>query len=189
MSDAAYIEKTLAGDQSAFRVLVEKHQGMVYTIALRILKDKEDAEEVAQDTFVKAYQKLDSFKGGSKFSTWLYSIVYNTSISRTRKKRMDIQEVDNLADNAQLATSNNELLMELGRNEQQKFLQMALAALPSVDAAVLSMYYLEEQNVEEVSEATGLSRSNVKVKLHRGRQRLQVELEKLLHGEAQNLVS
>lgn len=188
MSDAAFIEKTLAGDQSAFRILVERHQGMVYTIALRILKDKEDAEEVAQDTFVKAYQKLETFQGGSKFSTWLYSIVYNTAISRTRKKRLAMQDVKDLGDHAQLATSNKEQLTEMGRGEQRKYLELAMAELPGTDAAVISLYYLEEQSVEEVGEATGLSKSNVKVKLHRGRQRLQVELERLLKSEARTLV-
>jgi RNA polymerase sigma-70 factor (ECF subfamily) len=188
VSDALYIQKTLDGDQEAFRFLVEKYQNMVFTVALRIVKHREDAEEVAQDTFIKAYQKLNTFQGGSKLSTWLYSIAYNTAISRTRKKTYDEQDIDDLGDHAAIATSNSEQLNALNQDEQKRYLTQALAKLPEQDAAVLTLYYLEEQSVEEVSDITGLSRSNVKVKLHRSRQKLQIELEKLLRGELKTMI-
>ena len=188
MSDALYIERTLDGDDEAFRSLVEKYQDLVFTVVIRILKNRNDAEEVAQDSFVKAYQKLSTFKGGSKFSTWLYSIAYNTAISRTRKKELETHEIEDIGDTLEIATSNQEQLNSLSHDEQKRFLNDALSNMPTLDASILSLYYLKEQSVEEVSEITGLSRSNVKVKLHRSRQRLQVELEYLLKSEAKTLM-
>jgi len=188
VSDALNIERTLNGDDEAFRSLVEKYQDLVFTVVLRIVRNRNDAEEVAQDSFVKAYQKLSTFKGGSKFSTWLYSIAYNTAISRTRKKRIETQEIEDLGDTLEIATSNQEQLNSLSHDEQKKYLGKALSNMPEQDASVLSLYYLEEQSVEEVSEITGLSRSNVKVKLHRSRQRLQIEMERLLKSEARTLI-
>ena len=88
----------------------------------------------------------------------------------------------------EIATSNQEQLNSLSHDEQKRFLNEALSNMPTQDASVLSLYYLEEQSVEEVSEITGLSRSNVKVKLHRSRQRLQIELEYLLKSEAKTLI-
>jgi RNA polymerase sigma-70 factor (ECF subfamily) len=92
--DAYYIEAVRKGNLAAFSVLVEKYQNMVYTLALKLLKKPEEAEEMAQDTFVKAYQKLYSYEGKSKFSTWLYSITYNACISELRKRRIEFKSLD-----------------------------------------------------------------------------------------------
>ena len=86
--DKDYIERVLGGDVNAFTYLVDEYKGMVYTIALRMLKNSEDAEELAQDIFVKAFNSLKNFKFESKFSTWLYRITYNGAISRLRKNRL-----------------------------------------------------------------------------------------------------
>ena len=89
MEDHILIEKVLAGDSNAFSGLIDRYKDMVYTLAIRIVKNNEDAEEVAQDSFIKAFEKLDSFKGSSKFSTWLYTIVYRTALTKVRKKKVD----------------------------------------------------------------------------------------------------
>src|ERR1700760_2650842 len=94
LSDAELIGQTLAGSQSAYAELVKRHQRFVFTLALRFAKTREDAEEIAQDCFIKAYRSLDSFQGQSKFSTWLYSIVYTTSMTFLRKKRVDTDSID-----------------------------------------------------------------------------------------------
>ena len=92
--DQICIEKILQGDTSSFSFLVESYKDMAYTIAMKIVRNAEDAEEVAQDSFVKAYQQLQSFKGNSKFSTWLYTIVYRTAISKIRKKKLEVTDID-----------------------------------------------------------------------------------------------
>ncbi len=93
-SDSFYIDQVLKGDTKSFAYLIDKHKDMVYTVALRIIRNREDAEELAQDVFVKAFQSIDKFKKESKFSTWLYRIAYNTSISKVRKKKMETSDLD-----------------------------------------------------------------------------------------------
>jgi len=88
--DKFYIEKVLKGDTTAYADIVNKHKEMVFTIAVKILRNREDAEEIAQDAFVKAFQALPGFKGEARFSTWLYRIVYNAAISQSRKRNMNL---------------------------------------------------------------------------------------------------
>src|ERR1700759_1252992 len=94
LSDTELIEQTLAGNQAAYADLVKRHQRFVFTLAIRFCKSREDAEEVAQDCFIKAYRSLASFQGQAKFSTWLYSIVYTTAMTFLRKKRIDTDSID-----------------------------------------------------------------------------------------------
>src|ERR1700760_1821453 len=94
LSDIELIKQTLSGNQAAYADLVKRHQRFVFTLALRFAKNREDAEEIAQDCFIKAYRSLGSFQQQSKFSTWLYSIVYTTSMTSLRKKRVDTDSID-----------------------------------------------------------------------------------------------
>ena len=103
LSDSILIDQTLAGNQFAYADLIRRHQRFVFTLALRFVKNRQDAEEVAQDCFVKAYKSLGSFQGQSKFSTWLYSIVYTTAMSSLRKKQLDTSSIDDENNALQIA--------------------------------------------------------------------------------------
>ena len=170
--DNFYIEKILSGDTSAYSHLVNRHKDMVFTIAVRILKNREDAEEIAQDAFIKAYNSLSNFKQKSKYSTWLYSIVYNAAISRTRKKQLEVQAIDDRIienytfDEIQLGEK------EIDAEEQKKFINKAIDELPETESILITLYYKEEHSIDQVSEIIGLSSSNVKVRLHRIRKKL-----------------
>lgn len=141
---------------------------MAYTVAMRVLRHREEAEEVTQDAFVKAYQNLQGYQGGSKFSTWLFSITYRTAISKLRARRAETSDLENVPESfaASVDGSNSEV------RDRRAALEHALGQLAPEDAAVVSLFYLHEQNVEEIVTATGLSASNVKVKLHRSRKKL-----------------
>src|SRR6187399_2591442 len=95
LGDNEIISRVLKGEQNAYAELVNRYQAYVFTLTLRMIKSREDAEEVAQDVFIKAYKYLADFKGASKFTTWLYTIVNNTCISFLRKKKLDIHSLDN----------------------------------------------------------------------------------------------
>ena len=95
LDDNHYIDRILSGDVAAYAMLVAKHKNLVFSIALKILNNREDAEEVAQDCFLKVFQALKTFEKKSKFSTWMYRIVYNAAISKTRKKKLDVVPMDN----------------------------------------------------------------------------------------------
>lgn len=181
---APLIARILAGDSRAYGELVRHYQHMVYTVCHRVLRNAQDAEEAAQDSFVKAYQHLGGFGGSSKFSTWLFSIAYRTAVSHGRRKRTDGESVDGLLRHpvAEHGTSSGR------RIELREQLDRALAQLPTEDASILSFFYLEDLSVEEIVTVTGLGASNVKVKLHRGRKKLLEALERQLGAEARDLL-
>ncbi|HKR03844.1 MAG TPA: sigma-70 family RNA polymerase sigma factor [Bacteroidia bacterium] len=186
--DNFYIDKILKGDDASFALLVDKHKTMAYNIAFRILKSREDAEEIAQDSFLKAYHSLKEFKRESKFSTWLYRIIYNNSISRIRKKKLDTHSYNDEEFEWMEPAETARELDKLHHLEQKKYVNEALDKLPGEDATVISLFYMNESSVEEISEVTGLSQSNVKVKLHRSRKKLYDELHLLLKEELNEIV-
>ena len=94
-TDTEIISRVLNGEQQAYALLVERYQNYVFTLCLRLIENREDAEEVAQDIFVKAYRSLADFRGDAKFSTWLYTIVRTSSITFLRKKKLVVVSLDN----------------------------------------------------------------------------------------------
>ena len=186
--DRYYIERVLRDDINAFSYLVDRHKGMVYTIALRMLKNSEDAEELAQDTFVKAFNSLKEFKFESKFSTWLYRITYNGAISKLRKKQIEVYDVDDISLPESEVISSYNAINELTKNEQKKYINLAIEQLKEDDSLMITMYYLSENSIEEISEVTDLTLSNVKVKLHRARKRFYDELKLILKDEVKAIL-
>ena len=182
-NDQHYINLIIDGDTNAFAVLVSRYKDLVYTLALRMLKNREEAEEVAQDSFIKAYKSLNRFKGDSKFSTWIYKIVYNTSLDRLKKNRKHFNDVaiDEFTEH-QVKTIDN-ALVNLESKEQSKAIQDCIALLPSEDGFLLTLYYFEEQTLDEISKAVGLTSNNVKVKLFRARKKLATILKNKLEPE------
>lgn len=186
--DSYYINRILAGNTSDFSIIVDKYKNMVYTITYRISGNHEDAEELAQDVFVKAYKSLKDFKGKSKFSTWLYSIAYNTSISKIRKKQLDYISYDD----------QENIYMEIkdkGYDEQYDFdkvpvnlLKKILDELDPTDKTLLTLYYQDDKTIKELSEITGLTLSNVKVRLFRNRKRIFQKLQVLLKEELTDIL-
>lgn len=170
--DKYYIERILRGDVQAFSHLVEKHKRMAYTISLKLVSIPEDAEEIAQDAFVKAFQSLGEFKGECKFSTWLYKIVYHLSISRLRKKTPEIISIDDEHYRNFDVKETDHFLTRLTLEEQNKMVHNAVNRLPAEDQALITLYYLNESTVKEITVITGDSESNVKIKLFRARKRL-----------------
>jgi RNA polymerase sigma-70 factor (ECF subfamily) len=175
--DIFHVQRVLAGNTAAFAVLVEKHSDMAFTIANKIVRSREDAEEVAQDAFVKAFQSLHSFKGDSKFSTWLYRIVYNAAISHTRKKRQEFTQLDERVVSDTTEDEIFENLDTLDAEYQSKLINEAINNLPEDESAIVTLFYLEENTIEDISQITGLSVSNVKVKLFRIRKKLYEDLQ------------
>lgn len=185
--DNFYIERIRQGDSAAFTQIVEKHKDLVYTIVLRILQNREDAEEIAQDVFIKAYKALDKFEGKSKFSTWLYRIAYNAAISKTRKKGLKTADLeDELIQNYSEDTFGEDLTQMSGE-EQQRMLNKALSGLSGDENLLITLYYKNENSVEEISGITGLTESNVKVKLHRIRKKLYEKMNLLMQSSVKKV--
>lgn len=170
-NDIELISQVLAGNVREFARLVDKYKNLAYTLAFRVVNNREDAEEVMQDSFVKAYRSLKDFRKESKFSTWLFRIVYNTAVSKKRLKKYDNQSIDDISVSKEIALSrepDNEML-----EDRKALLEKAMQKLAEDDRVLITLYYAEECTVEEINKVTGLSKSNIKVRLFRARKRLQ----------------
>jgi len=183
IDDQHYINLIINGDTNAFAILVDRYKDLVYTLTLRMLKNREEAEEVSQDTFIKAYKSMGRFKGDSKFSTWIYRIAYNTSLDRLKKNRKHFNDVaiDEFTEH-QVKTMDN-ALSQLENEERNQAIQKCLAQLPSDDAFILTLYYFEDQSLDEISKVIGLTPNNVKVKLFRSRKKLATIMKAQLEPE------
>lgn len=186
--DLYHIEAVRKGNVQAFSFLVEKYQKMVYTLALKLMKKPAEAEEMAQDTFIKAFQKIDSYEGKSKFSTWLYSITYNACISELRKRRIEFRSLDDRQISDEDEQRMHDYYRENKKKDQEKYLNLALEKLPEDDQVLVTLYYFENQSMDEISVITGLTVSNIKVKIHRARKRMQLFLYEMLNDEVYSLL-
>jgi RNA polymerase sigma-70 factor (ECF subfamily) len=171
MDEKLQIRKVLKGDTSAFGYFVDTYQDMAVTIACRVCGNMQDAEDIVQDSFVKAFHNLHTFKSDSKFSTWFYRIVYNTAVSAGRiasakNRYVDYAQID------EASCSDYNTLSGTEGDEKTELLHAALEKMPHDESLLLSLYYLEENSVKDIVKITGLTESNIKVKLHRARKRL-----------------
>lgn len=189
LSDIELIEQTLTGNQAAYADLVKRHQRFVFTLAMRFAKNREDAEEIAQDCFVKAYRSLSAFQRQSKFSTWLYSIVYTTAMTFLRKKQVDTDSIDDENTYIQLENSSSSHDVNSAENKSRSYyLNQAIIQLMPDDAAIITLFYMGEQSLDEISKTLGIEANTVKVKLFRARQRLKEKLEHNLKHEVKELI-
>ena len=188
LTDPEIIAQVLAGQTNAYAVLVDRYQNFVFTIVLRYVKGREDAEEVSQDVFVKAFRSLATFKGQSKFSTWLYTITTTSCITFLRKKRLEVHSLDN--ENVFATAENIDGGMSANLVEQKSKVNMvneAIKMLSTDDAHVITLFYKGEQTLEEIASIMGKEPNAVKVQLHRARSRLKEKMEKYFRAEVSDL--
>ena len=187
-NDNELISKVLQGDHQAYAGLVHRYQNYVFTLTLRLVKNREEAEEVAQDVFIKAYKYLADFRGDAKFSTWLYTIVNNTCISFLRKKKLNIQSLD---DERIFATADNQDAGFRADGVEQKsrhaMVAEAISQLRPDDSAIITLFYKNEQSLEEIAQILGLEVNTAKVRLHRARTRLKELMETHFAHEVKDL--
>jgi RNA polymerase sigma-70 factor (ECF subfamily) len=188
MMELTYIKRILKGELSQYTYFINRYKDMAYAIAFRIINNKEDAEEVVQDSFLKAYQGLKHFRGDSKFSTWFYKIVVNTSLSKAKRKISFSVDL-NPGEAGEVSADNIETAYrKLAQAEQKKIIHTALAALEMEDSLLLTLYYLNQNSIEEIFEITGIPPENIKMKLHRARKKMYGVLNNTLKTEMQYLL-
>lgn len=178
----ALIDRILAGEKQLYAGLVNKYKSYVLAIAFKIIENKPEAEEAAQDAFIKAFQYLKGFNRQAKFSTWLYRIVFNTAISYKRKNKQAFQDIENIPlEYHERADTPSE------KEDQHVFLTQAMNKLNEADRLAIQLYYMKEFSLEEVAEMMGQNINTIKVRVHRARQRLADELKRILKQEALTL--
>lgn len=179
-----YIRQVLDGDVSKYGHIIDLYKDMAYSIAFRILNNNEDAEEAVQDSFLRAYNALSGFKAESKFSTWLYKIVVNTSINKSKGRRQVVNDIniDDLSENL-LAADVEPVLKKLDRQDRIKLINLAMDNLMMEDRLLLTLYYLNENSIAEIADITSIPSENIKMKIHRARKKMFVVLNGVLKNE------
>ncbi len=167
-----YIKRILEGEINLFSYFLERYSHPIYSLIIQIVSCREDAEELMQDSFIKAFRKLDTYKGDCSFSTWLYRIAYNTAISATRKQKkescfIDEKIIENVSDDEA-----DDLLSSSENEDRIKKLELAIIQLNPDERALITLFYNEDKSIDELATIFKLTSSNVKVKLHRTRKKL-----------------
>lgn len=181
--DIEVIQQVLQGNKDAYSILVRRYEQYVFTLVLRMINNREQAEELAQDVFVKAYRMLQGYRSEAKFSTWLYTIVNTTCLSYLRKKKdhLILLEQEQLVAVSEYNTQVAENSVE--QKTEKELLQAAIKQLSPTDAQAITLFYLAEQSLQEIAEITDQPITNVKVRLFRARQKLKEILGKKYSNE------
>lgn len=181
--------RIINGDTAAFELIVEEYKRMIFSTAFRIVKNREDAEEIAQDALVKAFKSLKNFGWNASFSSWLYRIVYNTALTHLRKKNITGYSLDSYEEKKEVIADENSKEWELlHRLDREKYIKLAINRLSVEDGLILNLYYNAESSLPEIAQITGWGLSATKVRLHRARKRLHTELQVLLNQETNELL-
>lgn len=183
VTDQHYITLVINGDTHAFSILVDSYKDLVFTLTLRMLKNREEAEEVSQDTFIKVYKSLNKFKGDSKFSTWIYKVAYNACLDRIKKNKKFLNDVSIDTFTTNQIKSFDNALDNLEIKEREKAIKSCMDLLPSDDSFLLTLYYFEELSLDEIAKIMRITPNNVKVKLFRSRNKLADILKEKLEPE------
>ena len=184
LTDETLIQQALAGRQSAFSMLVKRYEKYVFTLALRFVHNREDAHEIAQDCFLRMFRYMGDFRGECKFTTWVYKIVYSTSLNHLRKQNPDIVSLDDDERPVRLRSESlPDASRELERSDRNLALQKAIEMLAAEDAGIITLFYMYEQSLDEICQIMDLTMTNAKTKLCRARQRLRTILDTHFRSE------
>lgn len=184
--ESQLLDKAMKGDRLACRKLIDRYQNYVYQLVFKIVRNQEDAEEVAQDTFIKAFKYLSGFNRKSQFSTWLYRIAYNTALSHLRKRKLPKSGLYELPEHVVPESDDPSGLDRLMEDQQKTLIEQALQQLPHSDRTLITLYYLQELNIAEISQAMHLDGNTIKVRLFRARKKLHQLLGHALGDETGN---
>jgi RNA polymerase sigma-70 factor (ECF subfamily) len=185
------IEGAIKRDPTAYRFLLCTYKNYAFSIAVKIVKNREDAEEVVQDSFCKAFKAIRNFSRSGKFSTWLYKIVYNTALTRIRNKKVMMESLEEFPEsNHDFGMSDHHVdsFEKLVRADQAALLGKALTVLTESENLAITLYYLCENTILEIETITGWNPSTIKIRLFRARQKLYAELSKQLKLEIKELL-
>ena len=172
--DTYLIQQVLQGETHAFGVLVDRYQSKVFNFVLYTLRDREEAHEVVQATFVKVHRSLNTFRNESKFSTWLLKIAYFTCMTRLRKSKPDMVGIEKGVDHHA-----NNVAEHTNQRDMKVILSQALTHLSEEEQGIVTLFYYNEQSIKEICEITKKTESNIKIILHRSRKKLLQALNKM----------
>lgn len=183
MQETELIKRIVAGDTESFAALADRYSRSVYSLVARIVGSAEDAEELTQDTFLKAFDSLGRFDGRSTFATWLYRIACNTALSHVRRKQRPVCPVDERR-LAALPDDEAERLEDIVERESKlEALGRAVELLEPEERALVTLFYYDDRTISECAAVMELTEGNVKVRLHRIRKKLYLLVNELIDGK------
>lgn len=180
LPDSQLIELAIKNHPVAIAELIDRHKGMVFNLSYRILKNYHDAEEASQDTFIKAFRALKNFRSDSLFSTWLYTICFNTCMTR-KMKDLNRKELFNELSIQEHPFENPTMLIE--EKESKELVLKAVNELDAEDAAIVTLFYVNDLPTAEISKIVNLSEANVRVRLHRARKQLKERFTRIIGNQ------
>lgn len=187
INDQEYIAEIIrTGSFTAYKSLIEKYERRVFTICYKILKNREESEEVAQDVFVLCFKKMKELKDRNKFPNWLMKIAYTKAIDQVRKKTIIQTNIDDI--NEYNFKSEKTPLNDTILKDRSDIIKSAIDLLEPVEATIIALYYLQDIPVKQIAEITDLSLSNVKVKLFRARNSLKIILSSKLKNDLEDFI-
>ena len=188
MDDQKLIERIRQGEREAFAFLVNRYKAPAFSIAMKILKNSGEAEEVVQEPFVKAFYSINQFRGESKFSTWFYRIVYNSCISQIRNNRKSTVPIEGVGDSHIDFFELNDPLKQLSHKQESEIIQQGLETLNETDFTLIMLFYYEDQSLKEIAKVLGITYGNAKVKIQRARVKLYNILKEIMKTEIYDLL-
>ena len=177
----------MSADAQKYSRIIEQYKDLAYSIALKITKNPQDAEEIVQDAFVKAFRGMHAFRGESQFSSWFYRIVYNTALSSVRRKKLPLSPLEDWVERPDASLSNRTSL-EMDHKDRRFYLRQALEKLSILDFTLLSLYYYEDMSLGEIAEIIGKKRNYMKVLMQRARKKLYNALDESVKEELKDLL-
>lgn len=173
LPDISIVRIVLEGDTDAFGLFVDRYGSMVFHVVLRISGNREEAEDLSQEVFIRAYRQLSQFRGEAAFSSWLYRIAWNLSMDRLDKRRKEAWvELDGLTETHTLNSVTTEPYHTMDTAERKRALTQEIEKLDAPDRLLIDLYYRDEKTVKEIAWILGIGESNVKIRLHRIRKKL-----------------
>jgi len=180
------LSRVIEGHTASFNRIILMFEKQVFSLSLRLLRNREEAEEASQDAFVKAFQQIKSFKGYSRFSTWLYRITFNICMNRLRKNKRDSALA--CGNSQHLETEANTVTSGILKSNQRRFyLKKAIDRLNEEEQLFITLFYQHERSLSEIEVITGIKESTIKVKLFRCGQKLEKHLKAILKSEVKNI--
>ncbi len=171
------INEVVSGKTDQYRLLVDEYSSLIFSIVVKMVKSREIAEELTQDVFVKGFFSIKKYKGESSFSTWLYRIAYNSSISWLRKKRLEFCSDTIEKKGERVDESEDEILNKINRENEYILLEKAIDQLPHKERFIVLSFYKDEKSIADIALITGFSIQNIKVILHRSRKKIAEDIQ------------
>ncbi|WP_165372117.1 RNA polymerase sigma factor [Emticicia agri] len=185
--DIILLKRIQSGDRLAYKELINRHKDYAFTVAFRILNSREDAEEIAQDAFLQVYKNIHTFNFEAKFTTWFYRIVFNAALMQKRKSRIFTEDIE-ASPQASMVSNLSDSSEDVRKNERQQAIRQAMQQLSADDVLLITLFYLQEQSLEEIAAVIKISAETAKVKIHRARKRLAEEMRKHWKEEVKSLL-